>query len=115
LAEHLSCKEDVVGSIPTPGSRSTRCGSPRTKLAAVELSARDRELLDFERSWWQLGVPKATAIRQQLGLSPASYYHRLRVLSESTAARAYDPLVVLRLQRRRAAQRRNRYEGRSAR
>jgi hypothetical protein len=21
LAEHLSCKEDVVGSIPTPGSR----------------------------------------------------------------------------------------------
>ena len=81
----------------------------------MELSARDRELLDFERSWWQLGVPKSTAIRDQLGLSPASYYHRLRVLSESAAARAYDPLVVLRLQRRRAAQRRNRYEGRSAR
>ena len=87
----------------------------RIKLGVMELSARDRELLDFEGSWWQLGVPKSTAIREQLNLSPASYYHRLRVLSESAAARAYDPLVVLRLQRRRAAQRRNRYEGRSAR
>jgi hypothetical protein len=81
----------------------------------MELSAQDRELLDFERTWWQLGVSKATAIRERLGLSPASYYHRMRVLSESAAARAYDPLVVLRLRRRRAVQRRNRYEGRSVR
>jgi len=81
----------------------------------VELSARDRELLDFERSWWQRAVPKAAAIRQELNLSPASYYHRLRVLSESPAAQAYDPLVVLRVRRRRAAHRRSRFEGRSAR
>ena len=81
----------------------------------MELSARDRAILDFERTWWQLGSPKGVAIREQLGLSTTRYYALLRVLSESPAAQAYDPLVVLRLRRRRAEQRRNRFEGRSVR
>lgn len=78
------------------------------------LSARDRRILDFERSAWQLTGSKQEAIRSELGLSPTRYYALLAELALSPDARAYDPLVVLRLRRDRARRRRARYEGRPA-
>lgn len=86
----------------------------RVRLAPMELSDRDRAVLDFERSWWQLEGAKEAAIRAQLGLSGTRYYELLQRLCDSPAARAYDPLVIHRLRRDRDRRRRARYEGPSA-
>src|SRR5947209_8739493 len=57
-----------------------RAGSPGAtvrgdRLAhAMELSERERAIIDFERSAWQLDGPKEAAIRAELGLSPTRYY-----------------------------------------
>jgi hypothetical protein len=74
----------------------------------MELTPRDRDVLDFERSWWLVAaqVPKHTAIRQRLEISPAHYYSLLERLIDSKDAYAYDPLVVNRLRRRREERRR---------
>jgi len=80
----------------------------------MELSPRERAILDFERFAWQLPGPKEAAIRAQLDLSPTRYYELLQRLCDSAAARAYDPLVIHRLRRLRDRRRRARYEGRSA-
>ena len=76
----------------------------------MELSERERAIIDFERSAWQLEGPKEAAIRAELGLSPTRYYELLAALCESPAARAYDPLVIHRLRRLRDRRRRARYE-----
>ena len=80
----------------------------------MELSDRDRAILDFERSWWQLVGPKEAAIREQLDLSGTRYYELLQRLCDSPAARAYDPLVIHRLRRDRDRRRRARFEGPTA-
>jgi hypothetical protein len=77
----------------------------------MELSDRDRAVLDFERAAWQLEGPKEAAIRAQLGLSGTRYYELLQRLCDT---QAYDPLVILRLRRQRDRRRRARFEGRSA-
>jgi hypothetical protein len=80
----------------------------------MELSARDRAMLDFERSWWTTPGPKEHAIRDQLGMSGTRYYRRLRELMDQPAAFDYDPLTVKRLRKDREQRRRTRYEGRRA-
>jgi hypothetical protein len=82
------------------------------RLAPMELSDRERAILDFERGAWQLEGPKEAAIRAQLRLSPTRYYELLAGLCDSDAARAYDPLVIHRLRRHRDRRRRARYEAR---
>jgi hypothetical protein len=80
----------------------------------MTLSARDREILDFERTWRQLPVPKEAAIREQFRISPTRYYELLRSLLDQPDAFAYDPLTVKRAQRVRHHLRRVRIEGRRA-
>jgi hypothetical protein len=80
----------------------------------MELSPRERALIDFERVWWQLGTRKDDEIRRRFGMSASSYYRSLHALLEHPAAMAYDPLTVRRLQRRREQARRGRVEGRHA-
>lgn len=89
-------------------------GAARVRLTAMELSERDRAILDFERSWWQQDGAKEPAIREQLGLSGTRYYELLQQLCDSPAARAYDPLVIHRLRRLRDRRRRARFEGPAA-
>ena len=84
-------------------------------MAAPALTARERAVIDFERSWWQREGPKEAAIREVLDLSATRYYELLGLLCDSPAARAYDPLVILRLRRQRDRRRRARFEGRTAR
>ena len=80
----------------------------------MELSTRDRMILDFERSWWKFPGPKEVAIREQLGISAGSYYRILNLVVDDPEAEAYDPLVVRRLRRTREQRRRSRYESRYA-
>ena len=80
----------------------------------MELSARDRAILDFERSWWRLTGTKEGEIRARLGMSGTRYYRRLAELIDLPGALTYDPLTVKRLRRYRDERRRARFEGRRA-
>ena len=80
----------------------------------MALSDRDRDILDFERTWWTEARSKELGIRERFELSPTRYYQVLNELLDSPDAMAYDPLLVRRLRRLRERRRRARYEGRSA-
>ena len=75
------------------------------------LSARDRAILDFERSWRQRSGPKELAIREHLHMSSSRYYELLNALLDEPDALSYDPLTVKRAQRVRNDRRRVRAEG----
>jgi hypothetical protein len=74
-------------------------------------AARDRAILDFERSWCTRSGTKEAAIRTELGFSGTRYYALLRGLLDDESAYAYDPLTVKRLQRQRDRRRRERLDG----
>ena len=85
-------------------------GSPDWKAQAVDLTDRERAILDFESNWWTAPGPKEVAIVEKFELSGERYYRILSDLLESPAAEAYDPLVVKRLRRMRDRRRRARIE-----
>ena len=78
------------------------------QVAALDLSAREREMLAFERQWWRAAGAKETAIRDRFELSPTRYYQVLNALVDRPAALVADPLLVRRLRRVRAARQRTR-------
>jgi Protein of unknown function (DUF3263) len=82
---------------------------PQEMADEPTLDARAREILDFERGWWQDTGPKERAIRSRFGLSPARYYQLLNRLIDSPEALRYDPMLVRRLRRMRSARRRQRF------
>ena len=76
------------------------------------LDQRDRDLLDFEREAWKLRMSKERAIRERFGFSAARYHQLLNRAIDRPGALAYDPMLVRRLRRIRAARRRKRVAGR---
>lgn len=72
------------------------------------LSARDQEILAFERQWWKYAGAKEQAIRELFDMSATRYYQVLNALIDSPAALAHDPMLVKRLRRMRAARQRAR-------
>jgi hypothetical protein len=74
-----------------------------------------REVLDFERAWWQAGASKDAAIRDRLGVSPTRYYQELNRAIDLQAALEYDPMLVRRLRRLRDRRRRIRFPARASR
>jgi len=76
----------------------------------MELTERDKAILDFERSWWHETGPKETLIQERFELSASRYYEILGRLLESPEAYEYDPLGVRRLRRLRDRRRRARQE-----
>lgn len=78
----------------------------------MELTERERAIIDFERTWWTRPGPKEAAIREELAISPTRYYRLLGALLDGEPAFAYDPLTVKRLRRQRDIRRRARLEGR---
>ena len=73
-----------------------------------ELSARDAEILTFERKWWKFAGAKEQAIRDKFQMSATRYYQVLNALIDKPEALAQDPLLVKRLRRLRATRQRNR-------
>lgn len=67
------------------------------------LTSRERQVLDFERGWWQLPGPKDRNIHDMLGFGSAAYYRILRAAIDKPAALSYDPLTVRRLRQLREA------------
>jgi hypothetical protein len=74
----------------------------------AELSARDAEILTFERQWWKFAGAKEQAIRDKFQMSATRYYQVLNALIDKPEALAQDPLLVKRLRRLRATRQRNR-------
>lgn len=72
------------------------------------LSRREREVLAFERQWWQYAGAKEQAIRDLFDMSATRYYQVLNALIDKQEALAYDPMLVKRLRRLRAARQRAR-------
>ena len=73
-----------------------------------ELSERDREILNFERQWWKYAGAKEQAVREKFDMSSTRYYQVLNALIDRPEALAFDPLLVRRLRRLRAARQRAR-------
>jgi hypothetical protein len=73
-----------------------------------ELSARDTEILTFERQWWKFAGAKEQAIRDKFQMSATRYYQVLNALIDKPEALAQDPLLIKRLRRLRATRQRNR-------
>jgi uncharacterized protein DUF3263 len=71
----------------------------------------ERAVLALERQWWRYAGAKEEAIRRQFGIGPTAYYQLLNRLIDDPAAVAFDPVLVRRLQRQRAARRRQQAAG----
>ena len=72
------------------------------------LDERSRSVLDLERRWAIDGGRKAGLIRRSLGMSLTRYHQVLVRVIDLPEALAYDPMLVRRLRRLRAARRRAR-------
>lgn len=73
-----------------------------------ELSERERRLLTFERQWFRYAGAKEQAIKETFDLSATRYYQLLAELIDRPEAMAFDPMLVKRLRRLRAARQRER-------
>ena len=72
------------------------------------LSARDREILAFERQWWTYAGAKEQAVRELFDMSATRYYQVLNALIDTPEALEADPMLVKRLRRLRASRQRAR-------
>lgn len=72
------------------------------------LSARDVQILDFERQWWKYAGAKEQGIRDQFAMSATRYYQVLNGLIDTPGALEHDPLLVKRLRRLRSSRQRAR-------
>jgi len=75
---------------------------------APGLDERSRRVLDFEREWWRYAGAKEQAVRERFEVSPTRYYQLLNRVIDDEAALRYDPMLVKRLRRLRAARQRQR-------
>ena len=78
------------------------------EAAGSSLSQRDRQILDFERQWWKYAGAKEQAIRELFDMSATRYYQIINALIDNPDALAFDPMLVKRLRRMRAARQRAR-------
>ncbi|MGZ4171526.1 MAG: DUF3263 domain-containing protein [Kineosporiaceae bacterium] len=73
-----------------------------------ELTAREREILAFERQWWKYAGAKEQAVRELFDMSGTRYYQLLNALIDRPEALAHDPMLVKRLRRMRQTRQRAR-------
>lgn len=69
------------------------------------LTAREREILAFERRRWRYPGAKEQAIRDAFDISATRYYQVLNALIDRPEALAAAPVLVARLRRLRASRR----------
>ena len=89
------------------GRRRTPSGGQPAPTAASCPSATATSS-SFERQWWKYAGAKEQAVRDQFDMSSTRYYQVLNALIDRPEALAYDPLLVRRLRRLRAARQRAR-------
>ena len=70
-----------------------------------DLTDRERRVLELERAWWKYAATKDEAVRDQVGMRLSDYHPFLNALLDRPEALSYDPLLVKRLRRLRAARR----------
>ncbi len=85
--------------------------TPREPADDGELTARELEILAFERHWWKYAGAKEQAVRELFGMSATRYYQVLNALIDRPEALAHDPMLVKRLRRMRQTRRRARSTG----
>ena len=73
---------------------------------AGQLSARDVEILAFERQWWKFAGAKEQAVRDKFGMSATRYYQTLN--ASSTTQQRSPKTHYKRLRRLREARQRSR-------
>ena len=76
--------------------------------AATPLSAREQEILAFERHWWKYAGAKEQAVRELFDMSATRYYQVLNALIDRVEALEHDPMLVKRLRRVRHSRQRAR-------
>lgn len=74
-----------------------------TEAGRAALTAKEQEILTFERQWWKYPGAKEQSIRELFDISATRYYQELNALIDSEAALAHDPLLVKRLRRMRSS------------
>ena len=72
------------------------------------LTAREQEILAFERQWWKYAGAKEQAVRELFDMSSTRYYQVLNALIDRPEALAHDPMLVKRLRRMRQTRQRAR-------
>lgn len=97
--ERLSTEEQGMDAVRAPLDH---------EAAAAALSDRDRRILEFERQWWKYAGAKEQAIRDLFDMSGTRYYQIVNTLIDTPEALAFDPMLVKRLRRMRAARQRAR-------
>src|SRR3954471_20957751 len=73
--------------------------APLEPAADGELSARELEILAFERQWWKYAGAKEQAVKELFGMSATRYYQLLNGLINKEEAIAADPMLVKRLRK----------------
>jgi Protein of unknown function (DUF3263) len=81
---------------------------PQELPESGELTAREREILAFERQWWKYAGAKEQAVRELFDMSGTRYYQLLNALIDRPEALAHDPMLVKRLRRMRQTRQRAR-------
>ena len=103
---------DSAGAAPRHGQPAADpARDPKVQSADIEpgaLSAREREVLAFERQWWKYAGAKEQAVRDLFAMSATRYYQLLNSLIDRPEALAHDPMLVKRLRRMRSERARQR-------
>ncbi|HEV8025467.1 MAG TPA: DUF3263 domain-containing protein [Candidatus Nanopelagicales bacterium] len=79
-----------------------------SEAAGEALSERERQILEFERQWWKYAGAKEQAIRDLFDMSATRYYQIINNLIDRPESMRFDPMLVKRLRRMRAARQRAR-------
>ncbi|QDW61168.1 DUF3263 domain-containing protein [Oerskovia sp. KBS0722] len=98
MSEAFAATEHLVAPAEPDDAAATGSG----------LSARDQEILAFERQWWKYAGAKEQAVRELFDMTATRYYQALNTLIDSPAALAHDPMLVKRLRRMRSTRQRAR-------
>ena len=82
--------------------------TPAAPQEGTPLSAREQEILAFERQWWKYAGAKEQAVRELFDMSATRYYQLLNALIDRPEALAHDAMLVKRLRRVRQSRQRAR-------
>ncbi len=78
--------------------RGRKAGFQVSSLTELQM-----RVLAFERSLWRSPGTKEREIADAIGISPTRYYQMLNELIDTPEAAQFDPALIARLRRRRAA------------